>query len=241
MILANHGIISSSGGLPPSTLLTNLYAVYKAESNANDSLGAYNATAQGGLTYGVGKSGNAFQFNGTNAYVQLPIGAFTSFTSDFSINAWVYYVNNGDTQTIFSSFSTDGTTQKGFLLTINNNVIRFGIASGVNARFDLVSTTALTNNTWYNIGVVRKNSTSSKMYINGALDCQTTNSNNPSYYVNAYPSIGVLDYTNNFGGQYSPMGINSKIDDLNIWNKDLTGTEITQLYNSGTGNFYPTF
>jgi hypothetical protein len=242
MILSTHGIIGSSGGSGSgSPFLTNLYAVYKAESNANDSLGFYNGTAQGGLTYSTGKSGNAFTFNGTNAYVQLPVGTFTSFTSDFSLNVWVYYVNNSDIQTIFSSFSTDGVTQKGFSLFINTNVIRLAISSGSNPRVDLVSTTVLTNNTWYNIGVVRKGSTSSKIYINGVLDCQNTNSINPSYYTNAHPAIGILDYTNNYGGQYYPMGVNSKIDELNIWNKELTLTEVTTLYNSGTGKFYPTF
>ena len=71
MILSTHGIIGSSGGVLPSTLLTNLYAVYKAENNANDSLGTYNGTAQGGLTYTTGKSGNAFVFNGVNADILL--------------------------------------------------------------------------------------------------------------------------------------------------------------------------
>ena len=67
MILSTHGIVNSGSSNP---LNINLYAVYKAESNANDSLGTYNGTAQAGLTYSAGKSGNAFVFNGTNAFVQ---------------------------------------------------------------------------------------------------------------------------------------------------------------------------
>jgi len=70
MITSINGILASSGA--KSTLLNNLFAVYKAESNANDSLGVYNGTANGGVTYSAGKSGNAFTFNGTTAYVSLP-------------------------------------------------------------------------------------------------------------------------------------------------------------------------
>jgi hypothetical protein len=33
----------------------------------------------------------------------------------------------------------------------------------------------------------------------------------------------------------------SKIDELNTWNKELTAADVTALYNTGTGKFYPTF
>ena len=32
---------------------------------------------------------------------------------------------------------------------------------------------------------------------------------------------------------------NGNIDETNIWSKELTATEITELYNAGTGKFYP--
>ena len=93
-ILNNHvpTLRATVMGKIRSTLLDNLVSVYKAESNANDSLGAYNGTAIGGLTYTGGKSGNAFQFNGTNSYVSIPnTTAHLDFTGDFSISFWVNY------------------------------------------------------------------------------------------------------------------------------------------------------
>jgi hypothetical protein len=42
---------------------------------------------------------------------------------------------------------------------------------------------------------------------------------------------GVADSNYAFNG--------SKVDELNIWNKELTATEVTELYNAGTGKFYP--
>ena len=44
---------------------------FKAENNANDSIGGGNGTLQGGTTYGAGKVGQAFVFNG-NSYVTAP-------------------------------------------------------------------------------------------------------------------------------------------------------------------------
>ena len=71
-----------------SSLKTSLFAAYNGESNANDSFGANNGTAVGGLTYTTGKIGNAFTFNGSNAYVSLPDNSL-NFTGDFSISLWV--------------------------------------------------------------------------------------------------------------------------------------------------------
>ena len=79
MFLFNNGIIATPASNP---LWDSLYAAYKAESNANDELGTYNGTANGGLTYGTGVDGNSFAFNGTNAYVSLPTNQF-NFTNQF--------------------------------------------------------------------------------------------------------------------------------------------------------------
>jgi len=81
MILATHGILANS--VPLSTLNNSLYAVYNAENNANDGLGFYNGTAIGGITYTAGKIGNAFTFNGTNAYADF--GDFF----DLGTSSWI--------------------------------------------------------------------------------------------------------------------------------------------------------
>jgi arabinan endo-1,5-alpha-L-arabinosidase len=233
MILANHGIIARSGGLPPSTLLTNLYAVYKAESNANDSLGAYNGTAVGGLTYSAGKSGNAFNLNGTNAYVSLPNNSF-SFANDFSYSAWVYY-NNFPTGESYIITATNGNG-----ITLDNGVA-FGFAGGVLRLMVLNNTSAsiwtcgsFTTNTWYHVAVTKKVSTAPKFYRDGVLQTTTlalgTNTLNPLYTSGLFPnslcSIGAYRYNN---GSNIYAYSNALIDEVNVYNKELTQTEITEL------------
>lgn len=121
MILSLNGIIAGRGLSP---LLTSLYTVYKAENNANDSFGTNNGTAQGGLTYSTGKSGNAFTFNGTNAHVLMPVNSMKKTT--FSMNFWIFNPSAQST-TIFTDFGNDG-TNKGFYLDLTNlssHTIRF--------------------------------------------------------------------------------------------------------------------
>ena len=239
MILANHGIISSSGGLPPSALLTDLYAVYKAESTANDSLGGYNGTAQGGLTYSTGKSGNSFTFNGTNAYVGLPNNSM-NLTGDFSISVWTNFSGvNADFQTVFSNFTYDGLNVYGFLFYYENQILNFSIRNN-NGNFLLSYSTSSLFNSWNNVVITRKLSTGTKMYINGTLVASDSNIQNPNYHATMTPSIGATNYGPtyiNLVQYYASNG--TKIDELNILNKELTATEVTELYNSGTGKFYP--
>ena len=234
-------------GPQPSTPLTEgLYAVYKAENNANDSLATYNGTAVGGLTYSTGKSGNAFNLNGTNAYVSLPNNSL-NLTGDFSYSAWVYFrdVPGGE------RFIVTATNGNGTNVNLGNS---FGILAGQLALGILANTDSslwtsngiLAPSTWYHVTVTKKLSNAPKFYINGTL--QTTsllagiNTLNPIYTSGTYPNslatIGAYRYNN---GSSTYGYSNANIDELNVWQKELTSTDVTALYNSGTGKFYPTF
>jgi hypothetical protein len=218
-----------------SSLLTSLYAVYKAESNANDSLGLYNGTAQGGLTYSAGKSGNAFVGNGTNAYVSLPNNALNSLGSTFSISCWVSVVNTDGLQSIISSIARNAGNYYGVSL-YNYGYMWFQIGIGTPSVVNLIEPSPITYNTWTHI-VITKSSSGAKIYRNGTLTASNSSSTPPSFHTTNYCSIGAQQNTSY---QYY-AGNGTKIDEVNIWTKELTSTEITSLYNTGTGKFYPTF
>jgi hypothetical protein len=232
-----------------TTLNSSVYAAYNGESNANDSFGTNNGTAQGGLTYGTGKIGNAFQFNGSNSYVSLPNNSFNSLTNDFSVSGWLYMpANTSDSYCVLlSNVSNDYTTGKGWnVFTYGNNIYFDVFYSGVyqypnSAYVRLQVNNTLTNNTWNHIVIARKNSTSSKIYINGSLIGSNTSTQNPATPTAAItPTIGVLSSVGvgNPQSSYAPNG--TKIDAVNVWNKELTQSEITELYNSGNGAQYIT-
>jgi len=225
MILSTHGIIGSSGGAIPSSLNTNLYAVYKAESNANDSLGVYNGTAQGGLTYSAGKSGNAFQFNGTNSYVSIPnTTAHLDFTGDFSISLWVNYnTTAASIEVFFANLKPGGTFGSGYVLYTDSTQMYFDMRSqSVNNSLSIPFVAS--SNTWYHFVATRKRSTESKVYINGTLQSGVYPYLNPTvnqtYQTNQEYRVGSFSSA-------SPLLSNIKIDELNIWNKVLTSTDGT--------------
>jgi hypothetical protein len=246
-ILNNHvptlKATAMRGGASASPFLTSLHAVYKAESNANDSLGTYNGTAQGGLTYTAGKSGNAFTFNGTNAYVTLSPSACIFGTNSMSMSLW-FYPNSGN---VIQSLVHKGMTTSfspGFEILLDNRFnsnqrgITFGLSDGVD--FEVISTVgSYTATSWNHLictwDVVNK---TVKIYINGAETTYTQVS-----VTNAGFS-GISSFDNDIVnvqiGRYdTSYYLNGKIDELNFWSKKLTSTEVTELYNTGTGKFYP--
>lgn len=236
MILANHGIVSSSGGLPPSTLLTNLYAVYKAENNANDSLGTYNGTAQGGLTYTTGKIGTAFNFNGSNSYVNFPTDSWNgTINSDFSVSVWVNFADPSDQQSIISNLNSINGGNYGWEIRMVSGQPQFRLY--LYYSIEVNSSVYFSPNTWYNVVITRKKGSRMSIYINGVLSYELNYSSDPVFNSTYYPSIGVLKLNNTTFYYY--LKNNTKVDAVNIWNKELTATEVTELYNAGAGKFYP--
>jgi hypothetical protein len=68
-----------------------LTAWWKADGNANDASGMYNATLGGDVSFAAGKVGQAFSFDGTQSpYVSLPASAFPAQPSNlpFSFETW---------------------------------------------------------------------------------------------------------------------------------------------------------
>lgn len=224
-------------GAAISTLLTSLYAVYKAESNANDSLGNYNGTASGGLTYTSGKSGNCFVANGSNAEITFSdVFKFSdSSTNAFSFSFWCNFSENGVVpQSIFSNF-WQTSVYYGYMIWYYNNVVTFSRYNGTTTPI-VISSGTLTTSTWYNITITRKDG-STKMYINGSLVASDTSTTSIVYTTTHYPRM--LSRKTDAGAPNWFLASGSKVDEVNIWNKELTSTEVTELYNAGTGKFYP--
>jgi hypothetical protein len=204
----------------------------------NDAVSTNNGTTNGGLTYTAGKVGNAFNFNGTNAYVGLPNNSFNSvLTGNFTVSLWVYLTSVGGSQTITCNMSSPSANYwNGWELRMVGSVPIFKMWNNTGTALDLAGS-SLSINTWYNIVLTRKYGSGSKIYVNSALSNSNTNTSNPSVSGTFYPSIGALrsDGVN----KYNYLSNGSKVDTLNVWTKELSQDEITQLYNLGTGTQYP--
>lgn len=205
----------------------------------NDALNTYNGTAQGGLTYGVGKVGTAFQFNGTNAYVNLPNNSL-NLTGPYSISMWVYFASNPSGETPYLLHSFNGTTSTGFEYRIRAGKPEIGLATtGGLYTYWYASNELFNTSGWYHLILVKPLNQQPQFYVNGVSTLTGIRVSNATVTEVTYTNPVKCSIGNNvtYLSNYMPNG--SKIDALNIWNKVLTSSEITELYNSGNGKQHP--
>lgn len=97
--------------------------------------------------------------------------------------------------------------------------------------YDGVGSNTLSTGTWYFIALTFDSTSGLKGYVNASLD-----SSSGSAFATDTSAISTY-----IGGQPATAGryFNGIIDEVGIWNRALTSTEVSDLYNSGTGLSYP--
>ena len=188
-------------------------ALYEFEKGAIDT---------GGVS---GYIGNGGMFNGSSSKVELPNNSFKYTT--FSVSAWIY--SSDYTQslaTLYSFYDNDGANGGGFI-GVNNDTLCFFGAGGTSSPTNTNGSTTLTDSTWYHVCLVIS-ATSVNVYLNGnsTPDISLTLGSNLAYRPTHQFAIGARDVGTNTYGYF-----NGKIDQVRIFNKALSSSEVTTLYN----------
>lgn len=213
-----------------------LVGYYPFNGNANDESGNGNNGTVNGATLTTDRNGytnSAYSFDGNNDYIEsicsnLPLG-----NSSRSISAWVNmpglnYVNtNFITSWGYGDASqTSANKAFGFLTALNGMWLWQSFSDSQNNEY--FSTTFSPNN-YYHVVVTVDNNGLFKFFVNSVLVYT-----NQIIGMNTISNGGVLrigrsTHTNTDGWAGYFLG---KIDDLSIYNRELTPQEITNLYNS---------
>jgi hypothetical protein len=218
----------------PSFVPTNgLIGYWPFNENANDVSGNGNNGTVNGATLTTDRFGNensAYNFNGTNNFIEVADNNLLDLTNNFTLSAW-YFTNNQTQfeQTILGKGRDVGGSGYNLLFNTDNNGVSYNIQIGLNSG---------TLNTGAGISVNQSNSigwhqivgtydgVNIKLYIDGVL--QFTNTQNitlENSSQNLYFGRELLNL---------PRYFNGKLDDIGIWNRALTQAEITAMYNAVT-------
>ena len=206
----------------------------KMLTNVADSSGQGNngsLVGQTSTTTVPGKLGQALSFDGVNDYVQL--GDMTSLEGS-AYATWSFWVKPvySDYDTVFLSKGASAwhISVPNSGLGAGANKFRVIIAGGSFPVVYTNITATVINNVWQHFTVVydgtqSTNTTKVKIYKNGVL---LTNVDS----VGTIPTTLPANATNATIGA-SSLGVNGTMDDVRIYNRVLSATEITQLYNLG--------
>ncbi|ETK32884.1 LamG-like jellyroll fold domain-containing protein [Microbispora sp. ATCC PTA-5024] len=181
-----------------------------------------------GGTRVTGKLGKAVALSGANQYVNVPRGAVSGVTGDFTVSMWVNPAKNTTWSRVFD-FGT-GTSNYMFLTLNKNTGLRFAITTGgAGGEQQISSTTTLPLNTW-SLVTVTVSGTTGTLYVNDQV--AGTNAN-----VTLHPS-SLGSTTQNWIGRSQYSGdpyLAAAVDDFNVYSRALTASEVSALATGQAG------
>lgn len=203
---------------------TGLVAYWPGDGNATDVTGGFNGNPSPGVTYTAGKTGLAFQFDGSSAYVGIPFApAFdVDPAAQFTISAWVRPETVGHYQAILVKAATRGPWEYGIIIDPTGHFY-----SGRDAHDVAQSKTVVVPNTWYQVAVTYNNG-AIRMYVNGAQESQADGVQIGRS--NAGLCIGHKGETSVPGED--PDWFQGKIDELRFYSRALSADEIKTIYDA---------
>ncbi|MBI2452076.1 hypothetical protein HYV50_03280 [Candidatus Pacearchaeota archaeon] len=185
-----------------------------------------------------GKFGGAYEFDGVDDYIGLGTQAGVSdiqAVSDAGINsypftfsAWVKKAND-TTNGVIVSLADSSTQNRYFHININSS--GQALISAHNGTSTSVGGTTDLRGNWHHIVGVFKNNAQKELYVDGA------------FVINATTSVSFLSSTDYINIGRNGDGIpdsyfNGTIDEVAVWNRSLTATEIKNLYRLNVGKYF---
>ncbi len=220
------GVAARFGPDLGGTLSKGLVGYWKLDETASPSLdfsgNSYSGTWYGSATGTTGKFGNAISLNGTTDYISMgDINGF-EFQTNFSVAGWIKPTNLSSVMEAVASkgcgspagwlFGVQGTTNVVTLFS-NNATIK--------------GSTALANNNWYFVTASVDSAGNVSIFVNGKLDNTPANLSLTTHTTASFNIGTCKDGTSN--------DFQGLIDEIRVYNRALSPTEVSQLYNWAPG------
>lgn len=212
----------------------NLVSYYRLEGNSNDSKGSNNGTDTN-ITYssGNGKFNQGAGFNGSSSKIRLP-STFPDFgTGGFTISAWVK-TSSATSQDIF--FRQDNSSHQAIIeFNINSSGILNATVRGTEGNISTpTGSGAIKDGVFHHVVLVSTGSGGTVyIYKDGSQNASASIGTSTLNFGSAVPAFGEV-----YQGWIPSEGnwFNGAIDDMAIFSRALSATEVSNLYNGTWGN-----
>jgi len=220
MYYGNSGATTTSSA---SDTYFSPVSMYYLDGNTNDAVGSNDGT-NNGATPTTGKIGGAYDFN--NDYID--ISPISSSNSDFTASVWFYENSNSNTLNGALSFGQNTGVSYEKMFSINSQRIYFRYKSG-SGHEELDYSLSGNLNQWYHV-VITKSGNTLTFYVNGNQVATKTDSDIGSmgFFNWHYKNIGKAEWNDNGGNKN--FYFDGIVDEVGIWDKALTSTQISDLY-----------
>ena len=234
---------------PPSGMID----WWTGDDNTFDIIGGHHGTLQppiNGAGFGTGQVARAFSFDGVDDYVEVahdPAAAF-NFDGSFTLDAWIFLESTPlafEFAPIVSKWDDvpEGVdNQRNYFISATNNLgglrLRCDVSQtgtfqpGVNTS-RVFSTTIIPLNTWTHVACVFNAATPGiTQYINGQPDVPIFSQISPTVIDPFDNDRPILIGAGDLGGFHRNF-FDGNIDEVELFNRTLSGTEILSIFNAG--------
>lgn len=210
---------------------------WAADGNAKDLVGTNNGYFFGGATAtNTGYNNQGFWFDGTNSYIAVSNSPLLNLQV-FTVECWVRFDlmdtpgnSTPGAQYLVFKKNTRSVNFEGYNLSkhryTNSDIIVWESTSAAGYATELRSKTVIQQGQWYHLAGVR-GSNYLALYVNGVMEVST----NPITYPQDYDTKPMF-----FGGSLEPTWehkLGGMLDEIGLYNRDLTPEEILAIYNAG--------
>lgn len=218
-------------------LTDNIFAYYKMDeasgATRNDSTAnALNLTNNGTVGAGTGIINNGANSWSSANYLSRANNTNWDFTGAFSINFWIWASTFQTANACILNKNGSGIGDGWSVYHQANGGAVLLQQDGVN---NYISNTAYSTSTWYMSTFTCSGALGTiNIYQNATTDFTPTTIVSPTANTNEF-WIG----KNRGAGASQPLSTSTVIDEVGFWTRELSGAEITTLYNGGAGLQYP--
>ena len=219
--------------LPCASVSSGMVSWWSGEGNANDIVGDNSGMLVGGVGFEAGEVGQAFSFDGSSGYVSIPDSpSLDSLTTSITIEFWMQ-AGQTNVNADWAGLVTKGNSSWQLTATSGANTVYWGLSSDVDF-FDVTGTRNVNDGQWHHVAATY-DGTNMFLYVDGTLDV-------------SQPATGLIDQT----GDPVCIGANSQayvpdcdcnetgyffnglIDEVSIYNRALSTSEIQTIYTAGS-------
>ena len=197
------------------TALNNFDTTLYTGNNSQQSIGGY-----------IKGAGN---FNGTTSYINIPSGIYSAITGPFTLSAWINTTSSGSYKIIIGMGGVNGVAAKGLTMWMDSSGLLYASWGNGSAEdyWSVSPTTPLNTGAWFHVAITVDGLTNPvvKGYVNGVAEGSGSTGTDSITFDTSF-TIGARD----MGGTVASYWDGS-IDQVRIYNSELSATDITNLYN----------
>jgi hypothetical protein len=185
-----------------------------------------------------GKIGQALNFDGVNDRVDVSSNPSLEGFSTITISAWIYPTEDASVNVNGGRIvsKSNGTSGDDYALTygsVNDEKLRFRVTTGATVNADSSSATAIELNKWQHVVGVY-NGVTMELYVDGfPIGLVSTPTNQSGTIADSNDDLSIGGHAEGETDREFP----GYIDDVRIYNRALSVTEIKGLYNIGATKF----